>query len=128
MVGKVNRISIQEDAWLARAKNYRVYGNINNSNIEKVYDLIDHSHRKWNVGLIKDTFEESVAEKILRLPLARLEHEDMLVWRGEPSGVFSVRSAYKLLLKGGRDNQHTDFHNTMKGLYKNLWKLKLTTK
>ncbi|MBA0591713.1 hypothetical protein Gorai_008716, partial [Gossypium raimondii] len=55
-----------------------------------VYDLIDHSHRKWNTGLIKGTFEESVAEKILRLPLARLEHEDMLVWRGEPSGVFSA--------------------------------------
>ncbi|MBA0697902.1 hypothetical protein Goari_021421, partial [Gossypium aridum] len=48
--------------------NFRIYGNISNNNIEKVYDLIDHSQRKWK--------------------------------RGEPSGVFSVKIAYKLLLDG----------------------------
>ncbi|MBA0781797.1 hypothetical protein Gotri_002683 [Gossypium trilobum] len=82
------------------AENFRIYGNISNNNIEKVYDLIDHSQRKWKVRLIRDTFKDCVADKILRIPLARLEHEDIVVWRGGPSGVFSVKSAYKLLLDG----------------------------
>ncbi|KAG8480775.1 hypothetical protein CXB51_025443 [Gossypium anomalum] len=38
--------------------------------------------------------------RILRIPLATVEHEDMLVWRGEPFGKFSVRSGYKMLLEG----------------------------
>ncbi|MBA0613410.1 hypothetical protein Godav_013849, partial [Gossypium davidsonii] len=35
--------------------------------------------------------------KILPIPLARAVHDDVQVWRGEPSGEFSVKSAYKLL-------------------------------
>ncbi|MBA0582116.1 hypothetical protein Gorai_024267, partial [Gossypium raimondii] len=76
------------DAWLVGAENYKVYGNISDSSLIKVYDLIDHSCKNWNVGLIRSTFEESVEDKILRIPLARLEHEDVVMWRGEPSGVF----------------------------------------
>lgn len=94
-VGKRDHIFVQEHAWLPGAENYKVSGNINDNSIIKVLDLIDHSQKKWKLGLIKDTFEESVIDKILRIPLARLEHEDMLVWKGEPSGVFSVRSGYK---------------------------------
>lgn len=41
--------------------------------------------------------------RILRLLLASMEHEDMLVLRGEPSGEFSVRSGYKLLLDSTTD-------------------------
>ncbi|MBA0761274.1 hypothetical protein Gotri_023945, partial [Gossypium trilobum] len=66
-----------EDAWLVGAENYKVYRNISDSSLIKVYDLIDHSSKNWNVGLIRSTFEESVEDKILRIPLARLEHEDV---------------------------------------------------
>ncbi|MBA0844781.1 hypothetical protein Goarm_022998, partial [Gossypium armourianum] len=36
--------------------------------------------------------------RILQIPLATIEHDDMLVWKGESLGEFTVRSAYKLLL------------------------------
>lgn len=42
-------------------------------------------------------FEEEATKKILNIPLAEVSHEDVQVWRGEASGDFSVRSAYKLL-------------------------------
>lgn len=37
------------------------------------------------------------AEKILRIPLAEEPHDDFRAWSGEPSGEYTVRSAYKLL-------------------------------
>ncbi|KAG8473015.1 hypothetical protein CXB51_034919 [Gossypium anomalum] len=42
----------------------------------------------------------SYAARILQIPLATERHADLVVWRGEPSGEFSVRSAYKLLYRG----------------------------
>ncbi|KAK5775936.1 hypothetical protein PVK06_043892 [Gossypium arboreum] len=35
-------------------------------------------------------------KKIKQIPLTRTEHDDFQLW-GEPSGIFSIRSAYKLL-------------------------------
>ncbi|MBA0871753.1 hypothetical protein Goshw_029725 [Gossypium schwendimanii] len=80
------------------------------------------------MGLIRSTFEESVADKILRIPLGRLEHGDIVMWRGEPSEAFSMRSAYKLLLDSNRDSQFTVLQNATKGFYRKLWNLSLTTK
>lgn len=48
-----------------------------------------------------NTFLEGDAEKILCIPLAQEPHDDFLVWSGESSGKFSVRSAYKLLQNYG---------------------------
>lgn len=110
------------------AENYKVYGNISDSSLIKVYDLIDHSCRYWNMGLIRSTVEESVADKILRIPLGWLEHEDIVVWRGEPSEAFSMRSAYKLLLDSNRDSQFTVLQNATKGFYRKLWNLSLTAR
>lgn len=42
-------------------------------------------------------FLENIPQKILQIPLAEEEHGDFQVWRGEHSGQFTVRSAYKLL-------------------------------
>lgn len=45
-------------------------------------------------------FPEEVAELILHIPLAMEPHSDFLAWTGEPSGEYTVRSAYKLLQSG----------------------------
>lgn len=53
-----------------------------------------------NWGMVSKTvytFTEADAERILRIPLARSPHEDFLIWGGENSGEFTVRSAYQLL-------------------------------
>lgn len=65
--------------------------------IFKVAELINNNVREWNRELIVNTFPEEAAGKILGIPLAREPHEDFQAWSGEPSGEFSVRSAYKLL-------------------------------
>ncbi|KAG8499975.1 hypothetical protein CXB51_006428 [Gossypium anomalum] len=128
-VCKGDQISIHDDVWLMGAENYKVYGAINDSRITKVSELINHSSRSWNEILIRNTFViGSVVEKILRIHLAVKEHEDLIVWRGEPTGVFSVRSAYKLLLENNQDLHITNLQNATKAFYKKLWRLNPTTK
>ncbi|MBA0726401.1 hypothetical protein Golax_002232, partial [Gossypium laxum] len=52
---------------------------------------------EWNKELIINTFSAADVARILQIPLATERHDDIVVWRGEPSGEFSIRSAYKLL-------------------------------
>ncbi|KAB2039427.1 hypothetical protein ES319_D02G008500v1, partial [Gossypium barbadense] len=93
--------------------------------ITKVSELINHSSRSWNEILIRNTFVGSVVEKILRIPLAVKEHEDLIVWRGELTGIFSMRSACKLLLENNHDLHITNLQNATKAFYKKLWNLNL---
>lgn len=86
---------------MAGAKNYKVYGAISNSRLTKVSELINHSSR----SLVRNTFVGNVTKKILRIPLAETEHKDLVVWRCELTAVFSMRSAYKILLDSNRDLQ-----------------------
>ncbi|PPD90541.1 hypothetical protein GOBAR_DD12509 [Gossypium barbadense] len=49
------------------------------------------------------TFQTDIAQKLLQIPLEVTDSEDLLVWKGEPSGEFSIRSAYKLLQEANPD-------------------------
>ncbi|KAG8503629.1 hypothetical protein CXB51_001809 [Gossypium anomalum] len=93
-----------------------------------VEDLIERDSRQWNKGLIHNTFSEIDAERILRIPLVRVVHEDFQVWKGEVSGDYSVRSAYKLLLQQSMDPNLLLEHTTYRHFYKKIWGLQLPTK
>jgi hypothetical protein len=45
---------------------------------------------------VRDTFLPIDVESILRIKLPRRDQEDILAWMPEQSGIFSVKSAYKL--------------------------------
>lgn len=47
--------------------------------------------------VIFNTFSARDAGRILQIPLEKERHDDLVVWQGESSGEFFVRSAYKLL-------------------------------
>ncbi|KAA3459814.1 reverse transcriptase [Gossypium australe] len=64
------------------------------SSLEKVADLLESNTRKWNEDLVRNTFTERDAENILCIPLSRTPHEDLVIWREEPTGEFSVRSGH----------------------------------
>ncbi|MBA0866032.1 hypothetical protein Goshw_017352 [Gossypium schwendimanii] len=87
-----------EDTWIPGYANYKISGTVSANGISKISNLIDSSNRTWRVKLIQDTFSVENADRILRIPLATMEHDDMLVRKGESLGEFTVKSAYKLLL------------------------------
>ncbi|KAK5819768.1 hypothetical protein PVK06_024791 [Gossypium arboreum] len=69
-----------------------------------------------------------VAEKILKIPLAETAHEAFQVWKGELTGEFSVRSAYKLLHEICLDPNTIILQIEIKNFYRKLWKLCIPSK
>ncbi|KAA3469681.1 reverse transcriptase [Gossypium australe] len=124
-VGKGDKISIWDDLWISGKKADRVLNHISNEDIKLVSDLIDADNRSWKSELIRNTFERDTAEKILQIPLAELAHEDLQVWRGELTGEFSVRSAYKLLQESSQDPNGINLQTETKNFYRKLWNLEI---
>ncbi|KAA3476902.1 reverse transcriptase [Gossypium australe] len=119
-------ISVFEDAWIPNYDNARLTAGVGNSHFVKVPELINSNEREWNRDLIGNTFPEAEAELILRIPLAMEPHEDLLVWNGELSGKFSVRSSYKLLQNS--DPTAYALQIIYRGFYNKLWKIDIPTK
>ncbi|MBA0816108.1 hypothetical protein Gohar_000805, partial [Gossypium harknessii] len=94
----------------------------------EVAELIDESNRKWKQDLIESTFPVEIAERILCIPLAKEPHEDFPAWRGEPTGEFTVRSAYKLLQENETDPRAYALQTETRNFYKNLWLQNLPSK
>ncbi|KAA3458512.1 reverse transcriptase [Gossypium australe] len=125
-VGTGENISVFEDAWIPNYDNARLTVGVGNSHFVKVVELINSNEREWNRYLIGNTFPEADAELILRISLAMEPHEDLLVWSGELSGEFSVRSSYKLL----QNSNPTAYalQNIYRGFYNKLWRIDIPTK
>lgn len=89
----------------------------------------DCSKKDWAREWAEETrsLPRSCSE-ILEIPLSETDHEDMLVWKGELSGEFSVRSAYKLLHNASLDLRNFLIQTEMKEFYKKLWGLQLPPK
>ncbi|KAA3483165.1 Alanyl-tRNA synthetase [Gossypium australe] len=79
------------EKYLAQGNYYRKH------NVSLVAKLIDNVNRKWRRETITNTFSGIDATRILQIPLAKETYDDVMAWGGEPSGEFSVHSAYKLL-------------------------------
>ncbi|MFQ6626288.1 hypothetical protein Gotur_005883 [Gossypium turneri] len=81
-VGMGTNISINDDAWILDAVNFRLSTATNSMRDFKVNELIDSNNRLWKRELINITFTEEDVARILRIPLARTPHEDFLIWGG----------------------------------------------
>lgn len=96
--------------------------------MDLVVDIINAKNKQWKMDVVTFVFNDEVTENILHIPFAEVPHTNTQVWRGEASGNFSVRSAYKLLQSGrpllGLNNLQIDAKN----FYKQLWGLILPSK
>ncbi|KAA3454975.1 reverse transcriptase [Gossypium australe] len=126
-VGTGNSVSINQDAWIPDATNFRLSAVVNSMQDLNVNALID-TGRKWKKELIKNTFPEEDSARILRISLAENPHEDFLVWGGEASGEYSARSAYKLLQIAEENPRAYAVQTVYRKFYKKLWLLNLPTK
>ncbi|TYG64091.1 hypothetical protein ES288_D06G081500v1 [Gossypium darwinii] len=96
---------------------------VRDNNILIVAGLIDNANREWKREIITDNFFDADVARIFRIPLAKEPHEDVMVWRCEPSGEFFVRSAYKLLRSGIPIPTFNELQATFRGFYRKLWSL-----
>ncbi|KAA3474020.1 reverse transcriptase [Gossypium australe] len=89
-VGTGNSISVNTDAWIPEAYNFKLLSQVESMRDCCVNLLIDNNSRKWKEELVRYTFAEEDAARILQIPLASNPHEDFRAWGGEASGEFSI--------------------------------------
>ena len=64
---------------------------------QMVSELIDHTTVLWDVQKLHAIFCPSDVEAILNIPLCTRRQGDFWAWHHEKRGIFSVRSAYRML-------------------------------
>jgi hypothetical protein len=100
-----------------------------------VSELIDNTSMQWKEDVIQKYFYEFDAQVIKNIPLSYSRQDDFWAWHYERSGVFSVKSAYRMLVH--TRNQRQDWLDSnaessdteaTRNRWKSLWKVKVPSK
>lgn len=93
-IGSGVNVSIFYHCWIPNSNQFRINKTVRNCHLKLVAELINMDQRLWKRELITSVFTEEEAALILQVRLSIEPHEDVVCWRGEASGGYSVRSAY----------------------------------
>ena len=93
-VGDGKSIRVKDHRWLTHPPQFRPDANTNTI----VADL-DHRTRQWNRPLLHTTFLQSTMEDIQSIKIGEEGDRDKLRWKENKSGCFSVRTAYRVVLR-----------------------------
>lgn len=123
-VGSGEGISIKRQPWLTDENDPYIRTVSEAIEGRNVVSLMCINRREWETDIIRDIFEERDHECILNTRIHDNNREDSIYWKMEKSGMYSVRSAYKLLQmqrNGWNDNDTDD-------LWSELWRIKASPK
>ncbi|KAF7842590.1 putative RNA-directed DNA polymerase [Senna tora] len=80
---------------------------------------------QWDIEKVNEVFEPLVAEAVIKIPLSRSNPKDSWMWRFNANGLFSVKSAYKVVHNSySRTNTWTRYSS----VWKKIWKGNLPPK
>ena len=95
-VGNGKQIKIWSHAWIPKPFSLRPAGSTRPCRLKWVHQLIDAEARCWKEDVLKRFFFQFDVDEILKLHIPWRDSEDVVAWHYEKSGIFSVRSAYRL--------------------------------
>lgn len=95
-IGDGTKVRIWRDKWIPRASSLMLMGRSGRCRLRWVSQLLKQGEKSWDVDLIKHVCHPLDVEEILKINLSPYQDEDFLAWHYEKSGIFSVRSAYRL--------------------------------
>ena len=52
--------------------------------------------KSWNEQVVRQVFSDDIANKVLHTAMISQVDEDIIIWKAEKHGRYSVRSAYRL--------------------------------
>jgi len=94
-IGNGKNVKIWEHPWIPKGITRKPITPRGASLLTRVNELINPVTGEWDEQLVNDLFWPQDAEEILQIPID--EHmEDWLAWHFDATGLFSVKSAYKL--------------------------------
>ncbi|KAI5320684.1 hypothetical protein L3X38_040392 [Prunus dulcis] len=77
--------------------------------------------QQWDISKLRDIVDQDIIDKISAIPLPLCPLDDQLIWGPNPSGIFSIKSAYHVQM-------HDTYHHTQAALLKKMWGLKVPPK
>uniref|UniRef100_A0A7N2LTU8 Reverse transcriptase zinc-binding domain-containing protein n=2 Tax=Quercus lobata TaxID=97700 RepID=A0A7N2LTU8_QUELO len=125
------RIRIWDGPWVPNFSSYRVvYPRTLSPQVSMVSHLIDYDNNCWNVDLLIRIFLPFEAENICGLPLSNRFPDDKLIWAETSNGVFSIRSAYKVVMELDKDANNASVSDgaNMRMFWRKLWKMQVPQK
>ncbi|GMY19031.1 putative ribonuclease h protein [Fagus crenata] len=95
----------------------------------KVKELFTPS-LSWNIVLIEEIFLSFEANLIAQIPLRGTQKPDRQVWGRTPNGIFSVQSAYQMLVEDLKqvESRTSSTSQRWKVLWKKLWSVQVPQK
>lgn len=97
-VGNDKQVYINEDPWLMGESDWKppyTKKNLKNKRVEAIIN----THGSWKENIITESFPPCDVDTILSMPKRNLAKEDEIIWRKDPKGKFSVKSAYNLAIQ-----------------------------
>lgn len=83
----------------------------------RVSDLYMPNSLGWDVQMLEELFVPRDVMEICNLPPRNEEANDRIIWQGNPNGVYTIKSGYKLATESLEANSH----NFVVGDWMKLW-------
>ncbi|XP_073353989.1 uncharacterized protein [Aegilops tauschii subsp. strangulata] len=97
-IGNGNDTDVWLDNWIPRDETLRAYGSRVANPPRLASDYFDYTMATWDKQKIEQTFMPMDVPAILSIPLSTRNFDDYWAWHFERNGVFSIRSAYRMLV------------------------------
>jgi hypothetical protein len=125
-IGDGEGTRIWRDNWLPRPPSLKPAAPTRSCRLRRVSHLIQHDTNDWDEGIIRRYFHSWDAEEILKIRLPLNKSPDFVARHYEKSGIFSVRSAYRLAMSISHNTQEIGSSTAPSGdrvVWRRLWKL-----
>ncbi|KAA3453681.1 reverse transcriptase [Gossypium australe] len=120
-IGNGRSVNIWNDTWLLGAGNGRVQCQKIDTRYSKVSDLIERNSITWKQEEMRSLFGKEQMQRIISIPLASSEPQDVLIWRGDNTWTYTAKNGYRRL---NITEDPRIQHNPLTKFYTNLWNLK----
>ncbi|KAM6577785.1 hypothetical protein CsatB_029622 [Cannabis sativa] len=97
VVGDGKNVSILGEPWLSDVENPLIISNYPSLHNAKVCNLLSMDGFGWETAILEDLLVPWGVQLVQSIPFQSQPGEDVLTWLNDSSGIYTVRSAYKLL-------------------------------
>ncbi|KAF7807655.1 hypothetical protein G2W53_039816 [Senna tora] len=123
-IGDGVKTNLFNTQWIPSIENFSIpYTNQQMGLDATVNMLIMQDSKRWNVPLIMQNFEPTIAKAILSIPLSKTGAVGVWMWKFSNNGVFNVRSAYKAIHK---TYETSNGWRVYKLVWKRIWNMNVT--
>jgi hypothetical protein len=126
------KVSIWRDPWIPRPPSFKITLRKGRSWLRWVSQLMKNGSREWDEQKLDLCLYPHDKEEVLKIRPMQQDQDDVVAWFYEESGIFTIKSAYQLvvLLENANDNQGGSGGAGGSGrpIYKSIWNAEVPPK